>query len=174
MQAAAALSYYFALSLFPALIVFSSLLGFIPLPDLFGRVLFLMARLLPADAMRIIYSVLGDVLAAHRGAWLSFGMVGTIWVISSAFDATIEALDMAYDAKETRPFWKTRLLAIELAAFSGGLLVTAFAVIVVGPRFAEWLGHKVPLSGLFRLSWPFLRWFIALSFTVVAVETIYF
>jgi membrane protein len=174
MQAAAALSYYFGLSIFPALIAMSTLLGFVPLPDLFGHLLVFMGRLLPREAMRVIYSVLSDVLSSHRGAWLSFGMLGTIWVVSSAFDATIEALDMAYDVKETRPFWKTRLLAILLAAFSGGLLVIAFAVMILGPRFGDWLAHRLPLSALFTLSWPVLHWLIAVSFTIIAVETIYF
>jgi hypothetical protein len=30
----------------------------------------------------------------------------------------IEALDIAYDANDDRPFWKTRLLAIALGAIS--------------------------------------------------------
>src|ERR1035437_3368355 len=37
----------------------------------------------------------------------------------------IEALDIAYDVKDDRPFWKTRLLAIALAAIIGALLLTA-------------------------------------------------
>src|SRR5579864_696597 len=174
MQSAAALSYYFGLSIFPALVVLSACVAFIPLPDLFGYVLVFLGKLLPREAMRAVYSVLADVLSSHRGAWLSFGMLGTIWVISSAFDATIEALDIAYDVKETRPFWKTRLLAILLAAISLGLLVVAFAVMLVGPRFGEWLATRLALSQVFAMVWPSLHWIIAVTFTVVSVETVYF
>jgi membrane protein len=157
LQVSAALSYYFILSVFPALILLSAIVGLIPVPDLFGAILVFMARLLPQDAMRLIHSVLADVLASNRGAWLSLGFVGTLWIVSSAFDATIEALDIAYDVQDSRPLWKTRLLALGLAGLSG-----------------EWLATQLDLSAMFVLLWPFLYWGIAISFAVIAVEAIYF
>src|SRR5437899_5959271 len=127
-----------------------------------------MGRLLPADTMRIVYSVLGDVLSSHRGTWLSFGMLGTIWLASAAFDSIIEALDIAYDVNDDRAFWKTRLLAIGLAAICGGLLVAAFAVMMVGPRFGDWLASRLALSGMFVAVGPFVRWTVAIGFTLLA------
>ena len=76
-------------------------------------------------------------------------MLGTIWMASTAFDAVIEALDIAYDVDDLRPFWKTRLLAVGLAAISGGLLLVALAVTIVGPRFGDWLAARLELSTLF-------------------------
>jgi membrane protein len=174
LQVAAALSYYCILSIFPGLIFLSAIVAFIPLPNLFGHVLMLMGRLLPPDTMRGVYSVLGDVLASNRLTWLSFGMVGTIWMASAAFDAMIEALDIAYDVTDDRPYWKTRLLAIGLAAISGGLLLAALALMVVGPRFGDWLASRLDISAVFIAVWPVLRWTIAIAFTVLAVEMIYF
>jgi membrane protein len=174
LQVAAALSYYFILSVFPALILLSGVIGLMPLPDLFGAVLVFMARLLPQDAMRLIHSVLGDVLASNHGTWLSLGLIGTLWIVSSAFDATIEALDIAYDVQDSRPIWKTRLLALGLAGLSGGLLLVALGVLIVGPRFGEWLAAQFLLSKVFLLMWPFLHWGIAISFAIIAVEAVYF
>lgn len=174
LQVSAALSYYFVLSVFPGLIFLSAVVGFISLPDLFGHVLLLMGHVLPSDTMRVVYSVLGDVLASHRGTWLSFGMVGLIWTASAAFDSMIEALDIAYDVKESRPFWKTRLLAIALAAIIGALLLAALAALIVGPRFGDWLASRVALSSVFVALWPFLQWTIAICFTVLAIEVLYF
>lgn len=174
LQSSAALSYYFILSVFPALILLSAVVGLMPLPHLFGAVLVSMSRLLPPDAMNLIRSVLADVLASNRGAWLSLGLIGTLWVVSSAFDATIEALDIAYDVTDQRPIWKTRLLALGLAGVSGGLLLVALAVLIVGPRFGEWLAAHLEVSRLFVMLWPILHWSIAITFAVVAVEAIYF
>jgi membrane protein len=174
LQVSAALSYYFVLSVFPALIFLSALLGFIPLPDLFGHVLFLMDRLLPADTMHVVYSVLNDVLSSHRATWLSFGMLGTIWMASAAFDSIIEGLDIAYDVECERPFWKSRLLAIALGVICGGLLLAALAVMVVGPRFGEWLADRLAISAVFAAVWPALRWTITICFTILAVEVLYF
>lgn len=174
LQVAAALSYFFILSVFPGLIFLSAILGLLPLGDLFGHVLAFMGRLLPPDTMRIVQSVLHDVLSSHRGTWLSFGMLGIIWTASSGFAALIEALDIAYDAQDDRPYWKVRLLSIGLAAIAGGLLLSALGVIIVGPRFGDWLAAHLGLSSVFAAIWPTLRWTIAISFTVLAVELIYF
>lgn len=174
LQVAAALSYYFVLSIFPGLIFLSAIVGFISLPDLFSHVLLLMGRLLPPDTMKMVYSVLGDVLASHRGTWLSFGVLGMIWTTSAAFDSMIEALDIAYDAKDDRPFWKTRLLAMALAAIIGALFLAALGVMLVGPRFGDWLASRLALSTAFVTVWPYLRWTIAICFTILAVEVLYF
>jgi len=174
LQVAAALSYYFVLSVFPALIFLSAVVGWLREQNLFGNVLGLMSRLFPPDTMRIVYSVLHDVLSNHRGRWLSFGMIGTIWVASTGFDAMIEALDIAYDAGDDRPYWKTRLLAMGLAAISGTLLLIALVVMIVGPRFGAWIAEHLSLSSEFAVAWPPLRWGIAISFTVLAVEFLYF
>ena len=174
LQVSAALSYYFVLSVFPGLIFLSAVVGFIPLPDLFSHVLLLMGRLLPADTMRVVYSVLGDVLSSHRATWLSFGMVGTIWMASAAFDSMIEALDIAYDVEVQRPLWKSRLIAMGLAAICGALLLAALAVMLVGPRFGDWLASRLALSAVFIAVWPVLRWAIAICFTILAVEVLYF
>ena len=174
MQVAAALSYFFILSVFPGLIFLSAFLGLLPLGHLFNDLLALMNHLLPADTMRIVHAVLRDVLSAHRGTWLSFGMLGIIWTASSAFAALIEALDIAYDAPENRPYWHVRLLSIGLSAIAGGLLLVALAVMIVGPRFGDWMAAHLGLSTVFAAIWPTLRWTIAIGFTVLAVELIYF
>ncbi len=173
LQVAAALSYYFVLAIFPFLICLSAVMGFIPL-HLFSHVLYLMDRLLPADTMQVVTPVLNDVLSSHHGTWLSFGVLGTIWIASAAFDSLIEALDIAYDVECERPLWKSRLLAVGLAAICGVLLLTALAVTVVGPRFGEWLANRLALSSVFVAIWPGLRWAIAICFTILTVEVLYF
>ncbi len=174
LQVSAALSYYLVLSVFPALIFLSAVMASLPLPNLFDRVLGLMWRLLPADSMRMIHSVLTDLLGANRKSWISFGMIGTIWAGTAAFDALIEALDIAYDANETRPWWKTRLMAIGLAGLTAALLLSALAVLLVGPRFGGWLAARIYLSREFVLLWPAVHWAIAITFTLVTVELLYF
>ena len=173
-QVAAALSYYFILAVFPGLIFLSAIMGTIPLPDLFGHVLVLMSRLLPPDTMKVVVSVLTDVLSSNRKTWLSVGMLGIVWVTSAAFDAAIEALDIAYDVKEVRPFWKTRSLAIILGAVAGGLLMATLTVMIVGPRFGAWLAARIHLSQGFVLLWPAIHWAFAIGATILAVEALYY
>jgi membrane protein len=130
--------------------------------------------LLPAQSVPVVQAVLLDVLAANRRAWLSLGTIGTIWAASSAFDAMIEALDVAYQVKGIRPFWKTRLQALILAATTGGLLLSGLTVIILGPRFGIWLAARIDLPPRFITLWPVFHWIAAIGAAVVAVELLYF
>lgn len=174
LQMAAALSYYFVLSLFPALIFLSAVVAYLPVPDLFNQALALMSRFLPADSMGLVRRVLADVITPNRGTFLSFGILGALWAASGGFAAAIEALDLAYEVEGERPFWKTRPLAIGLAFLTGALLLIALSVMVVGPRFGAWLAARVHLSDLFVFLWPYIHWTVAVGFTVLAVEALYF
>ena len=51
LQMAAALSYYFVMSLFPALIFLSAVVAYLPVPDLFNQALTFMSRFVPPDSM---------------------------------------------------------------------------------------------------------------------------
>ncbi len=139
LQMAAALSYYFVISLFPALIFLSGVVAYIPIPNLFDQALHLIGQFLPSDEMGLVKRVLADVISPNRGAFLSFGLLGTVWTASGGFAATIEALNIAYDVEETRPFWKTRPLAVLLALLLAFLLLTALAVMIAGPEFGRLL-----------------------------------
>ena len=174
LQMAAALSYYFVMSLFPSLIVLSAIVAYLPVPDLFDQALNLMARFIPPDSMGVVKKVLADVVTPNRNAFLSAGLLGTLWAASGGFAAAIEALNIAYDVQETRPFWKTRPLAIGLTVLVGSLLIIALAVMIVGPQFGNWLSGRLHVSVLWQWLWPYIHWTISIGFTVVAVEFLYF
>ena len=171
---AAALSYYFALSLFPALILLSAIVAYLPVPNLFDHALGFMAHLVPSDSMGLVERVLSDVVTPNRKFVLSFGILGTVWATSRGFVAAIEALNMAYDVRDVRPFWKTEALAVGLALTTGSLIVVALLAMVVGPHLGQWLAGIIHLSGFFVLLWPYARWIIAVGFAVMAIEIFYF
>jgi membrane protein len=174
LQAAAALSYYSMFGLFPGLILLSELLAHVPLRDLFSDVLVGLGRVAPPGVLRMVQSVLGDILGSGSGAWLSLGTLGTLWVISSAFDELIEALDAACDVQDSRPFWRSRLLAMGLAGITGVFILCGIVTMLIGPRVGAWLAARLSLSSTFVFLWPALHWLLAAAFAMLAVETIYF
>ena len=124
--------------------------------------------------MGLVQRVLSDVITPKRGTFLSFGILGTLWTASGGFSAAIEAFDIAYDVEDDHPFWKTRPLAVGLAFITGALLLGALSVMIVGPRFGKWLAGRIHLSYLFVWLWPYIHWSIAIGFTILAVEALYF
>src|SRR5438094_1816573 len=65
-QMAAALSYYFVLSLFPALIFLSAAVAYLPVPDLFGQDLGLRARVIPTDRLGQLRRIHADMVICRR------------------------------------------------------------------------------------------------------------
>jgi membrane protein len=171
---AAALSYYFVLAFFPALIALAALVAYLPIPNLLGAIMAAMARVAPPESMPLIARTVADVLSPSRGALLSAGLIGTLWTCSSGFSAAIEALNVAYDVTETRPFWKTRLLALELTFLIGTLATVAFACVIAGSYFDGFLAAHFGLPYPLALFWPVLRYLLVVIFIVVAVEALYF
>lgn len=174
LQMAAALSYYFVISLFPAIVLLSAIIAYMPGTKPFEQVLSLMAGFVPSDSIELLRKVLATVVTPNRGTLLSFGVLGTLWTASGGFAAAIEALDIAYDVEEARPFWVTRPLAVGLTLLVGLLLLTALAVMIVGPQFGTWLAARANLSWLLAEAWPYIHWTVAVLFTVLAVEALYF
>src|ERR1044071_5670807 len=109
---AAELSYYFLLALFPLLIFLTTLIGF--LPDAQSGLENAIARFAPPDALKLVRETLNDIVSHRSGGLISFALLGSIWAASSGVDSLMHGLNVAYDAKETRPYWKRRLIAIAL------------------------------------------------------------
>src|SRR3954471_6194194 len=146
------------MAMFPALILLAAIVAFLPIPDLFNQGLNLMARVVPPDSMGLVRKILADVISPGRGTFLSFGIIGTLWATSGGFSAMMDALNVSYDVPETRPFWKTRPLALLLAAITGTLFIAALALMVMGPDFGGKIAARIHLGPAFVAAWPYLRW----------------
>ncbi len=174
LQMAAAMAYYFVLALFPALVLLSAVVSYLPVNDILDQVVNLVGGVVPADSMKIIRYFVEHVIVPNRATLLSFGILGTLWSASGGFASAIEALDVAYEVEEGRPFWVTRPLAIGLTLLVGVLFLIAFAVMIVGPRFGQRLAEHHKLSWMFAGAWPYIHWAVSFGFTVLAVEFLYF
>jgi membrane protein len=170
MAFAAALAYYFVVALFPFLIFLSAVVAHLPLPDFFSQVMGLIARVVPPANMGPLRSLMKDTILSTHRSLLTFGILLTLWSASSGFTALIDALNAAYDVAETRRYWKTRSLAIGFTFSVGCLLVVALALLLVGPILNVRLTEAFGLAPL----WPYVRWAVAITCTVLAVELLYF
>jgi membrane protein len=171
---AAAMAYYFVLALFPALVLLSAVVSYLPVHDVLNQVVNLVGGVVPADSMKIVRYFVEHVIVPNRATLLSFGILGTLWSASGGFASAIEALDVAYEVEEGRPFWVTRPLAIVLTLLVGILFLVAFAVMIVGPAFGQHLAEHHKLSWMFASAWPYIHWSVSFGFTVLAVEFLYF
>ncbi len=174
---AAKLSYYFLLALFPLLLFVTTLLGYFAdrgggrMRDELLRVL---ATVIPSDASSLIFKTVNEVQENAGGGKLSFGILATLWAASNGMGALTEALNVAYEVRETRPWWKSRLVAVVLTVVLSVLILSALLLILFGGDLAEWVGAHWSFGAFFVTAWKVLQWVVVLAFVLLAFALMYY
>jgi membrane protein len=173
---AAILSFYFLLALFPLLLFLTALLGYFADAgtELRQNLLTYLRAIVPASASDLINTTVVEISQKSSGGKLSFGLVTSLWFASSGMGAIIEGLNVAYDVKETRAWWKRTLLAILLTVALAVLIITALALMFYGNRIAEWISSRYGFGISFAAAWTILQWLFVLVFVFLAFVLIYY
>ena len=149
----AELAYRFFLALFPFFIFLTALGGVIAsmvgVQDPTRHFIDLLGTIMPSEAARLVRPEIEHVVQAQRPGILSLGIVAAIFFATGGTNATIKAMNRAYDVEETRPFWKTYLLAVGLTLLAGSGLVAAFVILVLGQFFGRQLMATLGLGEAF-------------------------
>ncbi|NLT65770.1 MAG: YihY/virulence factor BrkB family protein [Acidobacteria bacterium] len=171
---AAALAFYFFLSLFPALIFGVALLGFLPIQGSIQPMLDRLSQVAPKEVVTIIEGQLRQVMqgGGSRGL-LTFGMIATIWSSSSALVAIIDTLNKVYGIEESRPWWKVRGLAILLTIGITLFTLLALTLVLVGPVVANWLDTALEAGSTFIIAWQVFRWAAAFLLASIGIGIVY-
>jgi membrane protein len=173
---AAELSYYFLLALFPFLIFLTSTIGIVLGSGTGTRhALFdYLARVMPPSAYQLISTTMYEVSASSSGGKLSFGILAALWAASNGLSAITTSLNIAYDVKEGRPWWKQRLTAIGLTMALSVFIIGALVLVVAGGRIAEWLAQTYGFGPVFPLTWKIVQWPVVLACMIFAFALIYY
>jgi len=173
---AAILSFYFLLALFPLLLFLIALLGSFADSgtELRHNLLTYLRAIVPVSASDLINTTVEEISQKSSGGKLSFGLVTSLWFASSGMGAIIEGLNVAYDVKETRAWWKRTLLAILLTIALAVLIITALALMFYGSRIAEGIANHYGFGAAFAAVWTVLRWLFVLVFVFLAFQLIYY
>lgn len=167
-----------------AQVAFSSLLAFFPamvflvgLLDLIGAYEALaefLAPIAPGDVLATIETLQEDTTKGTSVIAFFVGAAGAVWAASGAMNAVIKAVNRAYARVETRPFWKTRAIAIVLVVLMGLVLAGLLLLIVFGGPLGTAVAEKAGLGGAFELVWTILRWPIAFLAILLFFSLVYY
>jgi membrane protein len=173
---AAQLSYYFLLALFPLLLFLTTLLGYFADAgsELRTELLQFLGSVVPREATDLIFKTVEEVEDNAGGGKLSFGILATLWAASNGMGAITEALNVAYEVKESRPWWTARLVAVGLTIGLSILILTALVLILFGGTLAEWVAASWSFGSVFVTAWKTLQWPVALVFVLAGFALIYY
>jgi membrane protein len=174
-DSAAVLGYYFVFSLFPFLFFLATLTAFIPQARASVDTLLERARaFLPSAAMGIIGPHLRGLVTSSRPRLLTLGLAAALYSASRGVNAVRTALNRAYDVKETRPLWKTELIAFGVTIAGGLLLLVGIAVLVAGGSAGQWAARHLYIADEYVAVLSWIRWPITtIAIMLVAALTYY-
>lgn len=171
---AAQLAYYFFFALFPALLVLVALASYFPVHTLVDDMFRTLGGFVPPEVLALITDQLEKISEGEEGGLLTFGMALALWSSSGAMTAIIDTLNRAYDIDEGRPWWKVRLTAIALTIGVSVFILASFALVTVGPTFAERAANWLNLGPVFEWSWKILQWPVIFALVSVAIAGVYY
>ncbi|MDR3473630.1 MAG: YihY/virulence factor BrkB family protein [Devosia sp.] len=162
---AAGVTYYMLLALVPSLAVFVSIYGLFADSTTVNTQVDLLVGILPPGGVDIIREQLQRLTAASHAqlsVTLILSIVVAFWSAGAGIRALIDAMNVAYDVTEQRPFLRLNLLAL---IFTLGALLAAMvfvAVVVVIPAVLHQLTLDKQFEWLVRVASYFLMLVMAL------------
>jgi membrane protein len=168
---AGGVTYAILLALFPGLAALVSLYGLVFDATQIEKQIGALGGVLPAQTQELLRQQLHSLIEASSGALglgAIVGLVLALWSASRGMSGLITAINVAYEERERRGFFKLNMLALELTLLLlvGGVVVIALVAIL--PAVAQLL----PLGAgtkwlLFMVQWPLLIVLVMLSLAIL-------
>jgi len=171
---AAQQAYYFFFALFPALLFVIAVASFFPLQNLIDQVVVMLSRFAPKDVVDIITGAMKSLSDQNNGGILTFAFLVAIWSSSGAMVSIITTLNAAYDVTESRPWWKTRLIAIGLTVGIAVFILASMFLVVAGPTVAENLAARMHLGEAVKWAAWVLQWPLVFALVASAIGLVYY
>ncbi|HYY97120.1 MAG TPA: YhjD/YihY/BrkB family envelope integrity protein, partial [Pyrinomonadaceae bacterium] len=142
---AAALSYYFLLALFPLLLFLTAALGYFAEggTELRRNLLNYLSSIAPRTASALVRSTVAEITENADGGKLSFGLFAALWFASYGMGAVGDTLNAAYGVRESRAWWRVRLVSLGLTVALAILIVSALALMFYGGEIGESLAARL-------------------------------
>jgi membrane protein len=164
-------AYSSLLAFFPAV---AFLVGALGLFNLFDDVENLLDPIAPDGVIKFIEGLQKDSQGGASAAAFVLGFFGAVWAASGAMTTIVKAVNRAYETFETRPFWRTRAIAILLVVATGVTTAGVFLLIVVGGSLGDAIAKEAGLGGAFQWIWGILRWPIAFTAILLFFALVYY
>ena len=156
----AAMAYYALFAFVPALSAIVLMYAWISDPAEIQSHINIISDFIPPEGRTILNNQLG-ALAGKASSSIGFGAIGALvialWSASKGSKAIIEAMNMIYEEKETRGFFKLNFFALGMTLLGAVLGILAIGVIVVVPVLMKFVDFLPMTSTLATVgSWALL------------------
>ena len=171
---AAQLGFYFLLSLFPALLCITTLIGMLPLQSITPQLMRYLQTILPHDSLSVVEKYLQQVPQDTGSSLVSLSLMGALVTASFGMMAMIKTLNTVYGVQETRPIWKIGGIAVLLTIGGAIFTISSMTLILVGENLSQRMADAVGIESVVTSTWTIWQWPIALVLMLLATSLIYY
>jgi membrane protein len=175
----AELGFYFIFALFPTLLTAVSILGLAARSavHIYQSLLQYLSLLVPKSALGIVMQAFNQTTAHASSGKVTFGLIAALWSASVGFVAIQDSLNVVYRVKETRPFWRARLMAIGITFVLSVVVTVMLSCLLLGDLVAHLAKvhiaeHVVAVSVAFAAR--FIAWVCATALLSLQFSLIYY
>ena len=165
------IAYSALLAFFPAVVF---LVGLVDLIGAYGTLRAFLAPIAPGEVLKTIDTLQQDTSKGTSVVAFFAGAAGAVWAASGAMGSVIKTVNRAYERIETRPFWKTRLIAILLVVLTGITTAGTLLLVVFGGPLGDAIARRGHFGGAFDLLWTVLRWPLAFVAVLLFFGLVYY
>jgi membrane protein len=170
---ASSLAFNFFLAFFPSIIVFFTLIPYIPIQGLQETLMDLLSVVLPPSTNEITFSTLDDIINNPRGGLLSIGFVLALYFSTNGINSLIEAFNSSYHIKETRPLIQQRVLSLGLTLLLSLMLIIAISSIIFGKLAVNYLTEYKLISDYAGQLILYGKWFTILVMLFFGISILF-
>lgn len=168
-------AYSFFFGLFPTFLFAAPLVSLLgQKQQLYNQLSKWLASSLPPDAFTLTRGVLHDIIFAKSAPGLmSVGAVLALYAGAGMFSSLMSALNAAYDARDARPWWEQKLIAIGATIGAVITIGTAMLLLLGGGALVSTVSNALGLGPVGTALWAILQYVLVFALLIGAIWAIY-
>jgi len=171
---ASSLAFNFFLAFFPSIIVFFTLIPYIPIEGLQETLMELLGTVLPPSTNEITFQTLEDIINNPRGGLLSIGFILALYFSTNGINSLIEAFNSSYHIREIRPLIQQRILSLGLTILLSVMLIISIGLIIFGTVVINYLVNTEIITTSAADLIIYGKWIVMLSMLFFGISILFY
>lgn len=174
-DAAAGLTFFAVLSVFPAALAIVSLIGVVgDGPATVDRLLSLLQQVAPVPVIDVLRQPLNDIsTTSTANLALVTGVLASLWSASAYVSAFGRAMNRIYEVDEGRPYWKRKPAQLAVTVLLLLLMLLIAIIVAVSGPILRTFGGMLGIGNTAVIVWDNAKWPVLFGAVVAIVTVLY-
>ena len=172
---ASSISFDFFLALFPSILVFFTIIPFVPVKDFQPTLLQLLQDIMPKTLWPYVSSTLEEIITRPRSDLLSLGFILALYFSTNGINSIMEGFNSTYHIIEQRSAFRQRLVSFFLVLIISILVIIAISLLIVGGHVMDFLvGEGILADNFTIIIIQVIRWLLIIGMFLFSISLLYY